>query len=69
MIEESIKAVREAEAKAESLILDAQKNAAEIVKAAEAKAETDKSFWRRKPRRPGRRHLSRRLLRRRQRLL
>lgn len=43
MIEESIKAVREAEAKAESLILDAQKNAAEIVKAAEAKAETDKA--------------------------
>ena len=41
MIEESIKAVREAEAKAESLILDAQKNAAEIVKA--AKAETDKA--------------------------
>ena len=32
MIEESIKAVREAEAKAESMILDAQKNAAEIVK-------------------------------------
>ena len=35
MIEESIKAVREAEAKAESLILDAQKNAAEIVKVAQ----------------------------------
>lgn len=43
MIEESIKAVRDAEAKAETLIQDAQKNAAEIVKAAEAKAETDKA--------------------------
>lgn len=43
MIEESIKAVREAEAKAETMIAEAAKNAAEIVKAAEARAEADKA--------------------------
>ncbi len=43
MIEESIKAVRDAEAKAGTLIQEAQKSAAEIVKAAEAKAEADKA--------------------------